>query len=66
MSGHHPWQKLLAETYTPEQQEAIRAESKRMLEEHRRRRMWLRARGRNRGPIGPAKGGQGISKSPAT
>ena len=38
MSGHHPWQKLLDETYTPEQQEAIRAESKRMLEEHRRRR----------------------------
>ena len=38
MSGHHPWQKLLDKTYTPEQQEAIRAESKRMLEEHRRRR----------------------------
>ena len=38
MSGHHSWEKLMKERYTPEERARIRAEALKMLEEDDRRR----------------------------
>ena len=38
MTGHHSWEKLMKERYTPEERARIRAETLQLLEEDDRRR----------------------------
>ena len=37
MTGHHSWEELMRERYTPEERARIRAEASKMLEEDDRR-----------------------------
>ncbi len=37
MAGHHPWEKLLEETHTPEQRAVIAREGAKLAADNRRR-----------------------------